>query len=75
MRSTVAVLAAMLTELRKRNLDVGAEKKLISGWVEETYADAKKYGVNVGDATPETLFEPIWAGAKSILARRFYIKE
>jgi hypothetical protein len=67
--------ATVAAEAGKRNLDAGAERKLVSGWVEETYADAKKYGVNVGDATPETLFEPIWAGAKSILARRFYIKE
>jgi hypothetical protein len=39
------------------------------------YFDAKKYGVNLGEETPEAAFKSIWPDAKSILERRFFISD
>jgi hypothetical protein len=60
-------------EAKKSYLKEETAKNRIYSLTEDAYSQAKKYGINVGDANPKSVFESAWPDARSILARRFVI--
>jgi hypothetical protein len=62
-------------EIKKRNITDKEASEWISSLSQNIYFDAKKYGVNLGEETPEAAFKSIWPDAKSILERRFFISD
>jgi hypothetical protein len=62
-------------EIKKRNITDKEASEWIQSLSQNIYLDAKKYGVNFGEETPETVFKSILPDAKSILQRRFLISD
>jgi hypothetical protein len=62
-------------EIKKRNITDKEASEWVSSLSQSIYFDAKKYGVNSGEETPEAVFKSIWPDAKSILERRFFISD
>jgi hypothetical protein len=60
-------------EAKKPYLKEEAARSRIYVLTEDAYNQAKKYGINVGDADPKSVFESAWPDARSILERRFVI--
>jgi hypothetical protein len=60
-------------EAKKSYLKEETARNRIYSLTEDAYNQAKKYGINVGDANPKTVFESAWPDARSILERRFVI--